>query len=91
VERLPNSSVSAYPDLKANTNFQQLQTELADLENKIAASRRFFNNAASEYNASRESFPNVVFATSMGFLPQDFFNLDEAEKAAVKTPPKVQF
>ena len=81
----------AYPDLKANTNFQQLQTELADLENKIAASRRFFNNAASEYNASRESFPNAVFAAPMGFLPQDFFNLDEAEKAAVKTPPKVQF
>jgi LemA protein len=81
----------AYPDLKANTNFQQLQTELADLENKIAASRRFFNNSASEYNASRESFPNVLFANSMGFGPQDFFNLDEAEKAAVQTAPKVQF
>ena len=81
----------AYPDLKANTNFQQLQTELADLENKIAASRRFFNNAASEYNASREAFPNLLFADSLGFAAQDFFNLDEAEKAAVKTAPKVQF
>jgi LemA protein len=81
----------AYPDLKANTNFQQLQTELADLENKIAASRRFFNNASSEYNASRESFPNVLFAASLGFQPQEFFNLDEAEKAVVKNAPKVQF
>ena len=57
----------AYPDLKANQNFQQLQTELSDLENKIAASRRFFNNAAAEYNATRESFPAVLFAQSMGF------------------------
>jgi LemA protein len=81
----------AYPDLKANANFQQLQGELADLENKIAASRRFFNNAASEYNASRESFPTVMFANAMGFGPQDFFNLDETEKAAVKNAPKVQF
>ncbi len=81
----------AYPDLKANTNFQQLQGELSDLENKIAAARRFFNNAASEYNASRESFPTVLFANTMGFAPQDFFNLDETEKAAVKTAPKVQF
>ncbi len=81
----------AYPDLKANANFQQLQTELSDIENKVAASRRFFNNAASEYNASRESFPTVLFANSMGFGAQDFFNLDEAEKAAVKAAPKVQF
>src|SRR6186713_3138235 len=70
----------AYPDLKANQNFQQLQAELSDLENKIAAARRFFNNTAAEYNATRESFPAALFATSMGFLPQDFFNLDEAER-----------
>ncbi len=81
----------AYPDLKANTNFQQLQTELTDIENKVAASRRFFNNAASEYNASRESFPTVLFAGTMGFGAQDFFNLDEAEKAGVKNAPKVKF
>ncbi len=54
----------AYPDLKANQNFQQLQAELSDLENKIAASRRFFNNAAAEYNSTRESFPAVLFAQS---------------------------
>ena len=81
----------AYPDLKANQNFQQLQAELSDLENKIAAARRFFNNTAAEYNATRESFPAALFAASMGFLPQDFFNLDEAERKAVQTAPQVKF
>jgi LemA protein len=81
----------AYPDLKANQNFQQLQTELSDLENKIAASRRFFNNTAAEYNATRESFPAVLFAQSMGFSTQEFFNLDEAERKAVSSAPQVKF
>jgi LemA protein len=81
----------AYPDLKANQNFQQLQAELADLENKIAAARRFFNNAAAEYNATRESFPAVLFAQSMGFSPQEFFNLDEAERKVVTAAPQVKF
>ncbi len=81
----------AYPDLKANANFQQLQTELGDIENKLAASRRFFNNAAAEYNTSRESFPAVLFANMLGFSREDFFNLDEAERAATRTAPKVQF
>ena len=81
----------AYPDLKANQNFQQLQTELSDLENKIAAARRFFNNAAAEYNATRESFPAVLFAQSMGFAPQEFFNLDEGERKAVQAAPQVKF
>src|SRR4029079_16925432 len=81
----------AYPDLKANQNFQQLQAELSDLENKIAASRRFFNNAAAEYNATRESFPAVLLAQPLGFSSQDFFNLDEAERKAVSTAPQVKF
>jgi LemA protein len=81
----------AYPDLKANQNFQQLQMELGDLENKIAAARRFFNNAVSEYNTKRQAFPAVLFANALGFGPQDFFNLDETERAATATPPKVQF
>ncbi len=81
----------AYPDLKANANFQQLQGELSDIENKVAASRRFFNNAASEYNATRESFPAVIVASPFGFGPQDFFNLDEAERAATKSAPSVKF
>jgi LemA protein len=81
----------AYPDLKANQNFQQLQTELGDLENKIAAARRFFNNTAAEYNSTRESFPAVLFAQAMGFGPQEFFNLDDAERKAVTTAPQVKF
>ena len=81
----------AYPDLKANQSFQQLQSELSDLENKIAAARRFFNNAAAEYNATRESFPAVLFAQSMGFSTQEFFNLDEAERKAVTAAPQVKF
>ena len=81
----------AYPDLKANQNFQQLQGELSDLENKIAAARRFFNNTAAEYNATREGFPAVLFAQSMGFGPQEFFNLEETERTAVKTAPQVKF
>src|SRR5438045_9265816 len=81
----------AYPDLKANQSVQQLQSELSDLENKIAASRRFFNNAAAEYNATRESFPAVLFAQSMGFSSQEFFNLDETERKAVSDAPQVKF
>ena len=81
----------AYPDLKANQNFLQLQTELADLENKIAASRRFFNNAVQEYNTSIEQFPAVLIARNMGFQSREFFELDEAERAAVQAPPQVKF
>jgi LemA protein len=81
----------AYPDLKANENFKQLQGELSDIENKIAAARRFFNNTAAEYNSTRESFPAVLFAQTMGFGPQEFFNLDETERKAVATAPQVKF
>ena len=81
----------AYPDLKANQNFQQLQTELTDLENKIAAARRFFNNAVSEYNASIQQFPSVLIARPLGFTERGFFELDEGERAAVTTAPQVKF
>jgi LemA protein len=81
----------AYPDLKANQNFQQLQSELSDIENKIAAARRFFNNAAAEYNATREAVPAAFFAEKFSFAPQEFFNLEEGERKAVQLPPKVQF
>jgi LemA protein len=80
----------AYPDLKANQNFQQLQTELADLENKIAAARRFFNSAVQEYNTGIQQFPAVLFAASFGFHPQVFFDLGE-ERTALSTPPGVKF
>ena len=59
----------AYPDLKANQNFQQLQTELSDIENKLAAARRFFNNAVQEYNTGIQQFPAALFAGIFGFAP----------------------
>lgn len=81
----------AYPDLKANQNFLSLQGELSALETKIAAARRFFNNAVGEYNSAIGSIPAVFFAGSLGFTPRGFFELDEAERAAVQTPPQVKF
>lgn len=77
-----------YPDLKANENFLHLQTELSDIENKIAAARRFFNNATSEYNISTEQFPSVLIANMFGFKKEAFFELDEDQKDAVQNPPK---
>lgn len=81
----------AYPDLKANENFQQLQSELSDIENKISAARRFLNNTVAEYNAAREGFPGVLLAGRFGFEPLDYFELSEAEQKAVEAPPKVEF
>ncbi len=81
----------AYPDLKANANFQQLQAELSDIENKIAAARRFFNNSAAEYNAACQGFPGVLIAQRFNFKPVEFFNLEEGERKAVQDAPKVQF
>jgi LemA protein len=80
----------AYPDLKANQNFLQLQGELSDLENKIAAARRFFNNAVGEYNASIQRFPAVLIASMTGFAPRDFFDVG-AERAALQSAPQVKF
>ncbi len=82
----------AYPDLKANTNFQQLQAELTDIENKLAAARRFFNNAVGEYNTAREQFPAVMLAGMMGFGPRTFFDVGEDSRAAMDAaPPQVKF
>ena len=81
----------AYPDLKANQNFLQLQSDLSDLENKIAAARRFFNNAVQEFNTAIQSFPMVLVAGPMGFTQRTFFEVDEGERAAVEAPPQVKF
>ena len=82
----------AYPDLKANTNFQQLQAELTDIENKLAAARRFFNNAVGEYNTAREQFPAVMFANMFGFSPRVFFDVGENNRASMNAaPPQVKF
>jgi LemA protein len=80
----------AYPDLKANANFQQLQAELTDIENKLAASRRFFNNAVQEYNTGIQRFPAALFAGIFGFAPRQFFDVGE-ERKALDQAPQVKF
>ncbi len=80
-----------YPDLKANQNFQQLQQELSDIENKIAAARRFFNNATSEYNTAIQQFPAVLIAGSFGFMEEEFFDMPDTERAVVSEAPNVTF
>jgi LemA protein len=80
----------AYPDLKANANFQQLAGELSDLENKIAASRRFFNNAVQEYNTGIQQLPAALFAGMFGFTRKEFFDLG-ASRTEVEVVPTVKF
>jgi len=80
----------AYPDLKANQNFQQLQTELADIENKLAAARRFFNNSVQEYNTGIEQFPAVLIAGPFGFSRREFFDLGDG-RASLEVAPQVKF
>jgi len=80
-----------YPQLKADANFRQLQGELSDLENKIAAARRFFNNATSEYNVAIQQFPAVLVARLFNFHEEGFFEVEGAEKQAVQDAPKVSF
>ncbi len=83
--------VEAYPDLKANQNFLQLQEELSDIENKLAASRRFFNGATTEYNNAVESFPGNLIARNFGFQREVFFDLGEDNRRQMEQPPKIQF
>ena len=80
----------AYPDLKANTNFLQLQDQLSDIENKIAASRRFYNNAVQEYNTATEQFPAVLIAGPFNFERRDFFEAPEGREM-LQTPVEVTF
>ena len=83
----------AYPDLKANTNFLELQRELSDIENKLAAARRFFNNAVAEFNAVRAQFPTVLFAGMFGFgSERPFFEVSAVDREAMTAaPPSVKF
>ena len=80
----------AYPDLKANANFLELQSELTDLENKIAASRRFFNNSVQEYNTGIQQFPAALLAGPFGFTQKEFFDLG-TDRQAASTAPQVKF
>ncbi len=79
------------PDLKANQNFLQLQEELVDTEDKIQASRRFYNGSARDLNIKIKTFPTNIFAGMLGFKVREFFELDEAGNAAVAEPTKVEF
>ncbi|MCK9414687.1 MAG: LemA family protein [Prolixibacteraceae bacterium] len=83
-------SVEAYPDLKANQNFLQLQEELSDIENKLAAARRYFNAATTEYNTGIETFPSNMIANSFGFLRETLFDLGQ-ERVSFEEPPKISF
>ena len=80
-----------YPDLKADSSFVNLQNELSDIENKIAAARRFFNNATNEYNTTIQQFPAVLIARMFAFSEETFFEMSEEEKAAAEKAPDVSF
>ena len=81
----------AYPDLKANQNFSELQAELVDTEDKIQASRRFYNSGVRDLNTKIQTFPQNVVASLFHFVSRDFFEVDEAEQAAANKPVEVKF
>lgn len=81
----------AYPDLKANQNFIQLQNELSAIEDKLAAARRFYNSAVQNYNTSREQFPGSIIAGMFNFEGRDFFDIGVDGREAMSTPPQVKF
>jgi LemA protein len=83
-------SVEAYPDLKASQNFLDLQNEISDVENKIAAARRFFNSATKELNVATELFPSNIIAALFNFKREMMFELGE-QRAVIEQPPKIQF
>lgn len=79
----------AYPQLQASQNYLQLQGELVDTEDKIQASRRFYNGGVREMNTKMRVFPNNVFARNLGFTEREFFEVTDS--AAIAEPPRVQF
>ncbi|MDP4223716.1 MAG: LemA family protein [Bacteroidota bacterium] len=83
-------SVEAYPDLKASQNFMDLQNEISDVENKIAAARRFFNSATKELNVATEMFPSNIIATLFNFKREPMFELGE-KRAIIEEPPEIKF
>jgi LemA protein len=83
-------SVEAYPDLKASQNFMDLQTEISDIENKLAAARRFFNSATKELNVAIEMFPSNLVAVLFNFKRESMFELGN-DRASAEQPPKIQF
>ncbi len=83
--------LEAYPDLKANQNFLQLQSEISDVENKLAAVRRFFNSTTKELNNAVETFPANLLAGMFGFKREPMFEVPQADRAALDKAPEIQF
>lgn len=84
--------VEAYPDLKASGNFLQLQEEISDIENKLAASRRYFNGATRELNTAVESFPSNLIAGQFGFTRQPLYDLGQEQRQTMEEqPPQINF
>jgi LemA protein len=79
----------AYPQLQASANYMQLQGELVDTEDKIQASRRFYNGGVRELNTKIKVFPNTLFVRGLGFTEREFFEV--ADAASIAEPPRVQF
>ena len=86
-----NIAVEAYPDLKASANFMQLQEEISDIENKLAAVRRFFNSATKELNNAVETFPSNIIAGMFGFKKETMFDLGVTQRQTLDQAPKVSF
>jgi LemA protein len=84
-------SLEAYPDLKANQNFLQLQNEISDIENKLAAVRRFFNSATKELNNAVQTFPSNLLAGIFGFKKEPMFEVPQAERADIEKAPEIKF
>ena len=84
-------SLEAYPDLKANQNFLQLQGEISDIENKLAASRRFFNSTTRERNNAVQTFPSNIFAGMFGFHREPMFEIPQADRATLDKAPEIKF
>ncbi len=81
----------AYPELKANENFLNLQQQLSEIEDSIQNARRYYNAVVRDYNTHIESFPDNIIAQKYHFEPKEFFELDESERDAVKKMPKIKF
>ena len=86
-----NIQVEAYPDLKASTNFLQLQEEISDVENKLAAVRRFFNSSTKELNTAIESIPINIVASIKKMISQPMFELDRSQRDSMEKAPEIKF
>ena len=84
-------AVEAYPDLKASTNFMQLQEEISDVENKLAAARRFFNSSTKELNVATQVFPSNIVASLFGFHKELMFDLGDEGRKEMEEAPEIKF